>query len=93
MPQQFRKQVRSRQFSGPTTGYCGAYAQANLVILPEAYAGDFLKFCMLNPKACPLLAVGEPGQWAIPALGADLDIRSDVPAYYIYRDGELSEPT
>jgi len=93
MPQQFRNQVRSRQFTGPTSGYCGAYAQANLAILPQAYAGDFLKFCMLNPKACPLLAVGEPGQWALPALGVDLDIRSDVPGYYIYRDGELSEET
>jgi len=91
MPQKFRQRVRSNQFSGTTAGYCGDYAQANLVILPQAHAGDFLRFCTLNAKACPLLAVGEPGQWALPALGANLDVRSDVPAYYVYRDGELSE--
>jgi len=93
MPQNFRRQVRSRRFTGPTAGHCGEYAQANLVILPQCHADDFLKFCMLNPRACPLLAVGEPGQWEIPALGADLDIRSDVPGYYVYRDGELAEET
>jgi uncharacterized protein YcsI (UPF0317 family) len=91
MPQHFRHQVRSGLFTGPTAGHCGDYAQANLVILPQRYADDFLKFCVLNPRACPLLAVGEAGQWAIPALGADLDIRSDVPAYYVYREGELAE--
>jgi uncharacterized protein YcsI (UPF0317 family) len=80
MPQQFRHQVRSRRFTGPTAGQCGEYAQANLVILPQQYAADFQRFCMLNPRACP-------------ALGQDLDIRSDVPAYYVYRDGVLAEET
>ncbi len=28
-----------------------------------------------------------------PGAGADLDIRSDVPGYYVYRDGELAEET
>jgi uncharacterized protein YcsI (UPF0317 family) len=88
-PSEFRQLVRSGQFREPTAGYCGAYAQANLAIIPQAHAADFLRFAQLNPKACPLLAVGEPGQWSIPALGADLDIRSDVPRYVVYRDGEL----
>jgi uncharacterized protein YcsI (UPF0317 family) len=38
-----------------------------------------------------LLAVGEPGQWQIERLGADLDLRSDTPGYNIYRHGELTE--
>lgn len=87
-PSEFRQLVRSGQFRGPTAGYCRACAQANLVILPQSYSSDFLRFAQLNPKACPLLAVGEPGQWAIPALGVDLDIRRDVPRYVVYRDGE-----
>jgi len=91
VPQQFRREVREHRFTGPTAGHCGPYAQANLVILPERYASDFLKFCVLNPRPCPLLAVGSPGAWSLPELGADLDIRSDVPAYYVYRDGVLSE--
>ncbi|TKC87960.1 putative hydro-lyase [Trinickia terrae] len=91
MPSTFREQVRSKRFTGSTAGQCGEYAQANLAILPSAYAEDFLRFCVRNPKACPLLAVGEPGQFEIPQLGRDLDIRTDVPGYNVYRDGELSD--
>ena len=91
MPHTFRQQVRRRKFSGPTAGYCGDFAQANLAILPSAYAEDFMRFCLRNPKACPLLCVGEPGQFDLPMLGRDLDIRTDVPGYNVYRDGVLSE--
>ncbi|MBA5688646.1 putative hydro-lyase [Rugamonas apoptosis] len=89
-PLAFRHAVRSGQFRLPTAGQCGAYAQANLVILPQSHADAFLLFCQRNPKACPLLAVGEPGQWNVAALGADMDMRSDVPGYNIYRDGQLA---
>ena len=90
-PFELRHQVRSGAFRQPTAGYCGDYAQANLVILPAQHASDFLLFCQRNPRACPLLAVGEPGQWQIDRLGADLDLRSDTPGYNIYRHGELTE--
>jgi uncharacterized protein YcsI (UPF0317 family) len=40
-----------------------------------------------NPLPCPLLAVGEPGQPALPALGGDIDIRTDLPRYCLFRDG------
>jgi len=90
-PFELRHQVRSGAFRQPTAGYCGDYAQANLVILPAQHASDFLLFCQRNPRACPLLAVGEPGQWQIDRLGADLDLRSDTPGYNIYRHGELAE--
>jgi uncharacterized protein YcsI (UPF0317 family) len=89
-PLELRHAVRSGKFQIPTSGYCGPFAQANLVILPKAHADDFLRFCQRNPKACPLLAVGEPGQWDVPALGQDLDLRRDVPGYYVYRDGALA---
>ena len=92
-PFDFRQAVRSGQFRGPTAGHCGDYAQANLMILPAAHAGDFLRFCQANPKPCPLLAVGEPGQWHVPELGREVDIRNDVPAYYVYRNGKLSAET
>jgi uncharacterized protein YcsI (UPF0317 family) len=90
-PSEFRQQVRSRRIYGPTAGYCGDFAQANLAILPRQYADDFLRFCTFNPKACPLLGMGEPGEWRVPALGADLDVRNDVPAFYVYRHGERAE--
>jgi len=90
-PFAFRQAVRSGQFRKPTAGYCGDFAQANRAILPEAYAHDFLRFCQRNPKACPRLGVGEPGQWHVPALGREVDIRTDVPGYNVYRDGKLAE--
>jgi uncharacterized protein YcsI (UPF0317 family) len=90
-PQDFRQQVRSKTITGPTAGYCGDYAQANLAIIPSRFAADFMRFCVLNPRACPLLGVGEPGAWSIPSIGSDIDIRTDGPAYNVYRDGELCE--
>jgi uncharacterized protein YcsI (UPF0317 family) len=90
-PYEFRQQVRNRLHTGPTAGHCGDFAQANLAILPKQYADDFLRFCYRNPKACPLLGVGEAGDWRLPVLGADLGIRCDVPAFYVYRHGERAE--
>jgi uncharacterized protein YcsI (UPF0317 family) len=41
-----------------------------------------------------VLAVSEPGDPRLPTLGADLDIRTDVPRYRVWRNGELvAEPT
>jgi uncharacterized protein YcsI (UPF0317 family) len=90
-PLELRHKVRSGEFRLPTAGYCGDFAQANLVILPQAYADAFLLFCQRNQRACPLLAVGEPGQWNLSRLGEDMDLRSDVPGYNIYRNGELAQ--
>jgi uncharacterized protein YcsI (UPF0317 family) len=65
-----------------------------VVILPRALADPFLRYCQLNPKPCPLLAVSEPGDPMLPRLGADIDIRTDVPRYRVWRRGELvDEPT
>jgi uncharacterized protein YcsI (UPF0317 family) len=70
------------------------HVQGNLVVLPQAHAADFLLFCQRNPKPCPLLAVGETGAVAQPALGADIDLRSDLPRYRVWRHGQLvAEPT
>lgn len=65
--------------------------QANLVILPEVLAGDFLRFCQANPRPCPLLAVSEPGDPRLPTLGEGIDLRRDLPRYHIWRDGEMAE--
>lgn len=75
----------------PTAGWSAGYAQANLIAVPRDYAFDLLLFAQRNPKPCPILDVLEPGQFTGPLLGDDGDIRTDVPAYRIYRDGVLSE--
>jgi uncharacterized protein YcsI (UPF0317 family) len=83
--------MRAGLHDGPTAGYCEGYVQANLMILPKAHAEVFKAFCELNSRACPLLAVGEPGDWSLPTLGDDIDIRTDVPRYTVYRDGNYAE--
>lgn len=89
-----RMAARSGAHQGQTSGLAPGFVQGNLAILPRDLAGDFLRFCHLNPKPCPVIGVSEPGSAAIPALGADLDIRSDVPRYRVWRKGKLiDEPT
>ncbi|WP_440996618.1 putative hydro-lyase [Arhodomonas sp. SL1] len=85
---------REGRLTGQTAGLAPGYVQVNLVILPEAEAAAFLRFCTANPKPCPLIAVSEPGARDCAALGADLDIARDVPRYRVFRDGEVvAEPT
>src|ERR1700738_1364577 len=89
-----RLAIRSGQFSGQTAGVAPGYVQGNLAILPETLAGDFLRFCQLNPKPCPLLAASSPGDFRLPTLADDLDIRTDIARYRVFRRGELiDEPT
>ncbi|SHH40294.1 putative hydro-lyase [Pollutimonas bauzanensis] len=88
-----RAMIRRSEHTGPTAGLAPGCVQANLMILPQSLAADFLLFCQRNPKPCPLLAVAPAGQYTVPALGEDIDIRRDVPKYRVWRDGELvSEP-
>jgi uncharacterized protein YcsI (UPF0317 family) len=89
-----RLDIRSGTHRGPTSSLAPGYVQANLAILPQALAGDFMQFCQRNPKPCPLIGVSAPGDFRIPALAEDLDIRTDVPRYRVWRDGALAdEPT
>lgn len=84
-----RLRIRRGEHRGPTAGLAPGHVQANLAILPAALAGDFLRFCHRNPKPCPLLAVSDPGDPRLPELGADLDIRTDIPRYRVWQHGEL----
>ncbi len=86
-----RRRIRSGDISGPTAGLAPGNVQANLVILPQTLAHDFLRFAQANPKPCPVLAVSEPGDPRLPGLGEDLDIRTDLPRYRVWRRGELVE--
>ncbi|MBX2855933.1 MAG: DUF1445 domain-containing protein, partial [Rhodobacteraceae bacterium] len=88
-----RAAIRSNQYQGQTAGLGMGRLQANIVILPEAHALDFMRFCQRNPKACPLVGVSETGDPMMRTLGADIDIRSDAPCYNIYQDGQLAGST
>ena len=84
--------IRNNEFARPTSGYAVDNVQANVVILEEKYALDFLVFCVRNPKSCPLLSISDPGSPYVQALfSSTFDIRTDVPKYHIYRNGKIAE--
>ncbi len=84
-----RLACRRGAFAGQTSGLAPGHVQGNLAILPAELAFDFLRFCQLNPKPCPLIGVSEKGDARIPALGDDFDIRTDLPRYRVWQDGKL----
>lgn len=93
-PAEVRRRARSGELRGPTAGLALGYVQANLVVLPRDLAFDFLLFCQRNPKPCPLLDVTEPGSAEPRFVAPGADLRTDVPCYRVWRDGELiDEPT
>jgi uncharacterized protein YcsI (UPF0317 family) len=87
-PLALRQAIRAGTFTGQTSGQCPGYTQGNLAVLPAAYAADFKLFCERNPKPCPIIGMGAPGDPRIPALGADLDIRTDISQYCVWENGE-----
>ncbi len=93
-PREARALIREGRWQGPTAGLCPGYAQANLVVLPKALAYDFLLFCQRNPKPCPLLEVTDPGVYEPKRVAPGADLRTDLPKYRVYREGQLeAEPT
>ena len=82
-----RSQIRSGCFKKNTSGLMPNLVQGNLVIMPKKWADEFIEFCRLNPKPCPLIGISKPGNPSIPELGNALDIRIDLPEYHLFRDG------
>jgi uncharacterized protein YcsI (UPF0317 family) len=88
-----RLACRNGETTGHTAGHAPGYVQGNLCILPKAFATDFAAFCQRNPKPCPVIGMGAVGDPTLPDLG-DIDIRTDIPRYRVFRDGEcVDEPT
>jgi uncharacterized protein YcsI (UPF0317 family) len=91
-PAEARRRYRDG-LSVPTSGWAAGFTQANLVALPQDWAFDMLLFGQRNPRPVPLLDVTDPGTTGT-ALAADTDLRTDLPRYRVWRDGELvDEPT
>ncbi|MGB0901517.1 putative hydro-lyase [Halocynthiibacter sp.] len=86
-----RKAVRFGKYTAHTAGLGRGLLQANLAILSKSYALDFMRYCQRNPKPCPLTGVSDTGNPLMFTLGHDIDIRTDVPAYNIYRNGLLDD--
>lgn len=92
-PAEIRAAIRAGDYASHTAGLGAGCLQANLAIMPERFALDFMRFCQRNPKPCPLTGVSDTGNPMMFTLGRDIDIRTDVPAYNIYRDGRHDAST
>jgi len=93
-PRDVRMEIRNDRVQGSTSGLAPGYLQANLVVVPESAAFDFLLFCHRNPKPCPILEVLDAGspEPRVTAPGADL--RTDVGRYRVFEHGQqVDEPT
>jgi len=92
-PREARAIIRKGEYTGHTAAIAPAFVQGNVCILPGALAAEFAAFCQRNPKPCPLIGMGAPGDPLLGDLG-DIDIRSDVPRYRVFKEGKLvAEPT
>ena len=88
-PAEVRELIRNGRITWQTSGMCGGYAQANLVILPKEQAYDFLLFAQRNPTSCPILEVTDVGSRALKYIAKDADIAKDIPKYRLWKYGEL----
>ena len=86
-----RSEIRAGRFCGATSGLAAGYVQANIALVPAAYADEFAAFCARNGRACALLHRSEPGQYLLPELGEGIDIRTDVSRYLVHRAGKAAE--
>src|SRR4051794_37960257 len=88
-----RRLARQGELRTPTPGLALGFVQANLVIVPRELAFHFLLFCQRNPRPCPVLDVTEPGDPEPRSVALGADLRTDLPAYRVYQQGELvAEP-
>ncbi len=90
-PHVFRQHVRTGEFTGHTSGVCDGFLQANILIVPSRVASDFHRYCTSNPRPCPLVSVSKLGEPSLPELGKYIDIRTDLPGYRIFADGNVAE--
>lgn len=87
-PRSVRRAIRAGTFRDFTNRVAPGFVQGNLVIVPESAADDFEQYCRANPQALPILGRSAPGSPHIPELAEDLDLRSDVGEYMVFRGGE-----
>lgn len=89
-PSLLRQDIRTEIFTGTTSGLCRGHVQCNLVILEEKWAEEFDSFCKLNIKPCPIVYKSKPGEFKMNYLGVDIDIRTDLSKYRVFKNGNIS---
>ena len=93
-PQEYRSLVRRGEWTGETHGVCSGYTVTDMVVIPKEYAYDYMVFSHRNPRALSIVDMTEPGSPHPPRLAPDADLRTDLPRYIVYQDGQIvDEPT
>ena len=90
-PAEFRSIVRKGEWKTVTADACWNFGQANLIALPKEYAFEFLLFCNRNPRPCYVLDVTEAGNPHPMLMAPEADLRTDLPRYRVWKDGEIIE--
>lgn len=86
--QSARLAMRRGEWTDPTKHKLSDYVKCNLVVIDQKYAFDFLVYCQRNPKACPVIEVTDVGDPEPKFSAKDADLRTDLPKYAIYRNGD-----
>jgi len=86
-----RAAIRAGTIDTPTDRLAPAYVQANLAVVPRAYAEELEDLCARNPTPCPLVEAPLPPGAFAPRCAPDADLRTDLGRYRVWRDGELVE--
>lgn len=87
---QYARALARRGGLATTSGLAHGYVQANMIALPREYAFDFLLFAQRNSKPCPVIGVLEAGEVSSELFPGG-DVRTDIPSYRVFRDGELTD--
>ncbi len=90
-PAELRTECSQGRFSTQTSGLCAGYAQANLLVLPEADALEFVEFAKKNPASCPILE-HRLGRFS-ESVTNGADIATAFPKYRIWQKGKLLRET
>jgi len=87
---QLRKKIAKNEFNKPTSGYCTGHLQANMLVIPSAYADAFEAFANANKKAIPVLEIIK-GSYFSKYLAEGANLLNELPAYNIIKDGVVVE--
>ncbi len=90
-PREIRADIRAGRIAGVTAGMGTGHVQTNLAALPRDQAYEFLLFCQRNPRPCPLIEVTDVGLTEPVGVAPGADLRTDIPRYRIYGDGQLAD--
>ena len=92
-PREIRARIRDGRWTERAEGVAPGYAMANLTVIPQDAAFDFLTFCLRNPVPCPIIEVTDPGSPWVKRAARDADLRTDLGRYRVYRHGEPVDET